>query len=452
MAITRRHLLQGSAYAALAPALGMAAGVPAAGPAHAQSATGEPVWRHALSLFGDIKYPADFKRFDYVNPAAPKGGIARQILIGTFDNFNLAVAGVKGSLAAAVQLVYESLMTSSLDEVSTEYGALAEAVSHPEDFSSVTYRLRAQAKWHDGKPVTADDVIFSLDAFKKYHPQYSAYYRHVVKAEKIGDRDIKFTFDAPGNRELPLIVGQLTILPKHWWEGTDSEGRKRDISATTLEKPLGSGPYRIKEFVAGRSVALERVKDYWGRDLSANIGRNNFDELRYEYFRDSLVALEAFKGDQVDWRTENSAKNWATAYDFPAVDRKARAAGGVSKPQLRHHAGVRDESPPRQVQGSAGAPRAEFCIRFRGNEQADLLRPVQAHQQLFRRHGAGLKRSAAGQGTGNPRDGPRASSGGGFHDGLYQPGRRQSGSGARKSARGDCACSRRRVTRCATAS
>jgi len=319
LAITRRHLLQGSAYAALAPALAMATGVPAAGPAHAQSATGEPVWRHALSLFGDLKYPAGFKSFDYVNPDAPKGGIARQILIGTFDNFNIAVAGVKGSLASAVGLVYESLMTSSLDEVSAEYGALAEAVSHPEDFSSVTYRLRPQAKWHDGKPVTADDVIFSLDAFKKHHPQYSAYYRHVVKAEKIGDREIKFTFDAPGNRELPQIVGQLTILPKHWWEGTDSEGRKRDISATTLEKPLGSGPYRIKEFVAGRSVLLERLKDHWGRDLNVNIGRNNFDELRYEYFRDSIVAIEAFKADQVDWRTENSAKNWATAYDFPAV-------------------------------------------------------------------------------------------------------------------------------------
>jgi microcin C transport system substrate-binding protein len=143
-----------------------------------------------------------------------------------------------------------------------------------------------------------------------------------VKAEKSGDRDIKFTFDAPGNRELPQIVGQLRILPKHWWEGTDSEGRKRDISTTTLEKPLGSGPYRVKEFVAGRTIVLERVKDYWGRDLSTSIGRNNFDELRYEYFRDSLVALEAFKGDQVDWRIENSAKNWATAYDFPAVTEK----------------------------------------------------------------------------------------------------------------------------------
>lgn len=322
LAITRRYLLQGSAVAAMAPALGLGAGLPAFGPAQAQSAADGMVWRHALSLFGDVKYPADFKRFDYVNPNAPKGGIARQILVGTFDNFNLAIAGVKGSLASAVALVYESLTTSSLDEVSTEYGALAEAVSYPGDFSSVTYRLRPEAKWHDGKPVTPEDVIYSLDSFKKHHPQYSAYYRHVVKAEKTGDRDIRFTFDGPGNRELPQIVGQLTVLPKHWWEGTDDEGRKRDISATTLEKPLGSGPYRIKEFVAGRSIALERVKDYWGRDFSTNVGRNNFDELRYEYFRDSIVALEAFKGDQVDWRTENSAKNWATAYDFPAVTEK----------------------------------------------------------------------------------------------------------------------------------
>lgn len=306
----------------MAPALGIGAGIPPIEAAHAQSSPDGLVWRHALSLFGDIKYPADFKRFDYVNPDAPKSGVVRQILIGTFDNLNVTVAGVKGAIAAPVQLIYESLTTPSLDEVSTEYGALAEVFSHPEDFSFVTYRLRAEAKWHDGKPVTPEDVIFSLDAFKKYHPQYSAYYRHVVKAEKSGDRDIRFTFDAPGNRELPQIVGQLLVLPKHWWEGSDAEGRKRDISATTLEKPLGSGPYRIKDFVSGRSIALERVKDYWGRDLSANIGRNNFDELRYEYFRDSIVALEAFKGDQVDWRTENSAKNWATAYDFPAVAEK----------------------------------------------------------------------------------------------------------------------------------
>jgi microcin C transport system substrate-binding protein len=322
LAFNRRQLLQGGAVAAIAPALGTATGFPAFSPASAQTSTGEPVWRHALSLFGDVKYPADFKRFDYVNADAPKGGFARMISLGTFDNFNLVVAGVKGSLGGAVALIYESLMTPSLDEVSTEYGALAEAVSHPADFSSVTYHLRAEAKWHDGKPVTPEDVIFSLDAFKKHHPQYSAYYRHVVKAEKAGERDVKFSFDAPGNRELPQIVGQLTVLPKHWWEGSDSQGRKRDISATTIEPPLGSGPYRIKEFVAGRTIVLERVKDHWGGDLNVNIGRNNFDELRFEYFRDSTVALEAFKGDQVDWRLENSAKNWATAYDFPAVTEK----------------------------------------------------------------------------------------------------------------------------------
>ena len=158
----------------MAPALGLTASIPAIDPAHAQSANGELPWRHALSLFGDIKYPADFKQFDYVNPDAPKGGAARQIQIGTFDNFNIAVAGVKGSIAAGVGLIYESLMTPSLDEVSTEYGALAEAVSHPEDFSWVIYRLRAEARWHDGKPVTPDDVIFSLDAFKKYQPAICA--------------------------------------------------------------------------------------------------------------------------------------------------------------------------------------------------------------------------------------------------------------------------------------
>jgi microcin C transport system substrate-binding protein len=299
---------------AVAPVL-KAAGLPAIAAAQAQPA---PAWRHALSLFGDVKYPADFKHFDYVNPAAPKGGVVRQIAVGTFDNFNMVVSGVKGSLGAHGE-IYETLTASSLDEVSTQYGLLAETMSHPADFSSVTYRLRAEAKWHDGRPVTPEDVIFSLNALKTYHPFYSAYYRHVTRVEKSGERDVVFTFDAPGNRELPQIVGQLTVLPKHWWEGTDSQGRKRDISATTLEPPLSSGPYRIKSFVPGRSIVLERVKDYWGRDLNVNIGRNNFDELRYEYFRDSTVALEAFKGDQVDWRTENSAKNWATAYDFPAV-------------------------------------------------------------------------------------------------------------------------------------
>jgi microcin C transport system substrate-binding protein len=318
LAITRRQLLQSTAFAALTPALGATTNLSATTPALAQAGA-EPAWRHALSLFGDIKYPAGFKRFDYVNPDAPKGGTVRQISVGTFDNFNYAVAGLKGNIASAVGLIYESLTTSAQDEPETSYGLLAEAIAYPDDFAWVKYKLRKDARWHDGKPVTPEDVVYSFDVQKKQSPRASFYYRHVVKAEKTGDNEVIFTFDAPGNHELPSIVGQLVVLPKHWWEGTDNDGKKRDISATTLEKPLGSGPYRIKDFVAGRSVTLERVKDYWGANHATQIGTNNFDEMRYEYFRDNLVALEAFKADQIDWIMENSAKQWATAYDFPAV-------------------------------------------------------------------------------------------------------------------------------------
>jgi len=315
---TRRTIVQSGLTALAAPFLARI-GLPVVAPsAHAQPAE----WLHGLSLFGELKYSPGFKHFDYVNPNATKGGAVRMIGFGTFDNFNMVVSGVKGTIAGGVDLIYDTLMASALDEVSTEYGLLAEGVSHPADFSNVTYRLRAEAKWHDGRPITPDDVIFSFGAFQKHHPQLSAYYRHVTKAEKSGERDITFTFDAPGNRELPQIVGQLNILPKHWWEGTDASGRKRDVSATTLEPPLGGGAYRIKELVPGRTVVFERVKDYWGKDVNVNIGRDNFDEVRYEYFRDSTVAIEAFKADTVDWRSENSAKSWATAYDFPAVKDK----------------------------------------------------------------------------------------------------------------------------------
>jgi microcin C transport system substrate-binding protein len=301
------------------PALAQA---PAAAPVAAPAATPAKNWVHGTSLYGELKYPAGFKQFDYVNAKAPKAGTARQIALGTFDNFNSVVAGVKGSLAAGIDGIYDTLSAAPLDEVSSGYCLLAEALSYPADFSSASYRLRAEAKWHDGKPVTPEDVIFSFNAFKKYSPQQSAYYRHVAKAEKTGDREVTFTFDAPGNRELPQIVGELTVLPQHWWEGTDSSGKQRDIGETTLEPPLGSGPYQITDFTAGRNIVYQRVKDYWGNGLNINVGQNNFDELHYEYFRDTTVALEAFKADTVDWRTENSAKNWATAYDFPAVTDK----------------------------------------------------------------------------------------------------------------------------------
>jgi microcin C transport system substrate-binding protein len=318
LAITRRHLLQSGAFAAVAPTLGAATGLSAASPAQAQTATSELVWRPGLSLFGDLKYSTGFKRFDYVNPDAPRGGLVRQSVSGSFDNFNIVINGLKGAIALGVGLIHETLMTDSNDEASSMYGLLAESAAYPEDRSFAKFRLRADARWHDGKPVTPDDVIFSLDMFKQYSAM-QIYYRHIAKAEQTGDNEVTFTFDSAGNRELPSIVAQLMVVPKHWWEGTDSQGRKRDISATTLEIPLGSGPYRIKEFSAGRSLTLERVKDYWGEKVPVNVGQNNFDQIRYEYFRDDTIALEAFKADQLDWYNERSANAWSTRYDFPAV-------------------------------------------------------------------------------------------------------------------------------------
>jgi microcin C transport system substrate-binding protein len=316
--LTRRSVFR-AGLLALSPLLGRITPPFLAGPARAQATGSEPNWRHGLSLFGELKYPAGFKHFDYVNAGAPKGGTVRLIALGTFDNFNEVVAGLKGSIAMGTGLLSDTLMVPSLDEVSTDYGLIAEAVSHPADFSSATFRLRAEARHHDGRPVTAEDVIFSFEAFKKHNPFSAAYYRHVTKVENTGEREVTFVFDAPGNREMPVILGQLNVLPRHWWEAPGGSGKKRDIAATTLEPPLGNGAYRIKEFVPGRTVVYERVKDYWGKDLNVNIGRDNFDEMRFEYFRDTTVAIEAFKADHVDWRTENSAKNWATAYDFPAA-------------------------------------------------------------------------------------------------------------------------------------
>ncbi len=318
MKLSRRSVLRGSAATAMTPSLATLGVIPVIEQAAAQ----KPLWRHGLSLFGDVKYRPDFKHFDYVNPAAPKGGLLRQVALGTFDNFNIVVAGVKGTLASGLGLLNETLMTSALDEVSTEYGLLADAVHYPDDRSSVTYRLRANARWHDGRPVMPEDVLFSFDTFKKNSPQLAAYYRHVVKAEKTGEREVTFVFDGPGNRELPQIVGQLQVLPRHWWDGIDKSGKKRDVTQTTLEPPLGSGPYRIKDFAPGRTLVYEMVAGYWGKDVNVNVGTNNMEQIRYEYYRDSTVALEAFKADQVDWRTENSAKNWATAYDFPAAREK----------------------------------------------------------------------------------------------------------------------------------
>ena len=306
----------------LALALPLLAGALLAGAPSALAQPAEAPFRAATSLMGTPKYPADFKHFDYVNPAAPKAGTVRLSESGTFDSFNVVIP--RGTAAAGIGLIYDTLTTQSRDEVATAYGLIAEGLRYPDDFSSVTYRLRAGAKWHDGAPITADDVVWSFDVLTKNNPGQAFYYRHVKSVEKSGERDVTFTFDQGGNRELPQIVGEMLVFPKHWWTGTDANGKTRDITQGSLEPPLGSGAYKIKSFVPGRTVVYERVPDYWGKDLPVNVGTNNFDQIVYEYYRDDIVELEAFKADQYDFRVETSAKNWATAYEFPA-----RAEGKV---------------------------------------------------------------------------------------------------------------------------
>ena len=291
--------------------------------------TNAPTRHHALSLVGEPKMPPDFKNFDWANPDAPKAGELRQSVMGSFDSLN--TFSIKGQAADGVGLIYDSLMSSSPDEPSTEYGLIAEWASYPDDYSSVTFGLRPEARWHDGKPITVDDVIFSLDALKAAHPQYAFYYKNVVKAEKTGDNEVTFRFDIKGNRELPQIVGQLTILPKHYWEATDAQGAKRDITKSSLEIPLGSGAYKIKSFDAGRKITYERVADYWAKDLPVQKGLWNFNEISYTYFRDMTPAFEAFKAGDVDVWNENSANRWATQYGFSAVKK-----GLVKKEQLKN--------------------------------------------------------------------------------------------------------------------
>ncbi len=264
---------------------------------------------HAIAMFGEPKYGPDFAHFDYVNPDAPAGGTIRLGAAGTFDSFNPYV--IKGNAAAGVGA--ETLLVASEDEPFTKYGLIAETIEWPDDRSWVAFTLRPQARWHDGRPITVEDVIFSLDILKsKGQPFYRFYYGTIDRAEKVGERKVKFFFKEAGNRELPLIAGEMPILPKHYWEG-------RDFERTTLEPPLGSGPYRVADFEAGRWLVLERVADYWGRDLPVNVGQNNFAQIRYDYFRDETVLRQALKAGVLDFRIENQAKAWALDYDIPAV-------------------------------------------------------------------------------------------------------------------------------------
>ncbi len=282
--------------------------------AFAQDADG---WRAGISTVGDLKHPSGFDHFDYVNPQAPKGGTLRLSDEGNFDTLNPLLA--RGEVGAGLGTVFDTLLTPALDELSSSYGLLAEGVKYPDDLTSATFRLRAEAKWADGQPVTPEDVVFSFEQAKKNDPQMEFYYRHVKSVEKSGDRDVTFTFDEPNNRELPQIVGQLVIVPKHWWEANGADGKPRDISRTSLEIPMGSGPYKMVSVTPGSKIRYELRDDYWGKNLNVNVGQNNFGAIEYTYFADRDVMFEAFRSNNTDYWWENAAKRWATAYDFPAV-------------------------------------------------------------------------------------------------------------------------------------
>ena len=289
----------------------VAAALLAASPPGSATAQDGTTKSYGLALYGDLKYGPDFTHFDYTNPRAPKGGTVRYSALGTYDTLNPFT--LKGVGAAGLGLCFDTLMTQSLDEPATAYGLIAESVEIPADRSWVAFTLRKEARFNDGTPVTPEDVIWTFETLKtKGHPFYRAYYADVLKAEAVGERGVKFTFRGNENRELPQIVGELPVLSKAYWS-------TRDFEKTTLEAPLGSGPYKIETIDAGRSITYRRVANYWGADLPVNRGRYNFDAIRYDYYRDATVALEAFKAGAYDIRSENVAKSWAIGYDSPAL-------------------------------------------------------------------------------------------------------------------------------------
>lgn len=284
---------------------------------------------HALTLHGTPRHSAGFSHFDYVNPRASKGGTLVRGGFGTFDNFNPFI--IKGVAADGVSLLYDTLTTKGLDEPSTEYGLLAEWVELPVGkVDWVIYHLNKNAKFSDSRPVTAADVVFSFNILTtKGSPHYRSYYADVRKVEALDAQRVKFSFSTPENFELPQILGQLTVLPKHYWE-------KRDFTQVQLDVPVGSGPYLLERFQAGRSITYKRNPNYWGKDLAVNKGRHNFDFIKYRYYKDTTVMHEAFKAGEIDLRVENQAKRWHEDYAFPAI-RDGRA--------------VRKEFPHRRNQG-----------------------------------------------------------------------------------------------------
>lgn len=270
--------------------------------------------RHGLSTFGELKYKPDFKHFDYVNPSAPKGGrmtLVGNLAIRSFDSFNSFI--LRGDKAIGLGLLFDTLMERATDEPDSYYGLVAESADLAADRMSITFKLRPEAKFSDGSGITADDVVFTFQALKeKGHPSYGIVMRDVAKAEALDKHTVKFSFQGTLVRDLPLVVAGLPVLSKTYFE-------KEKFEETTLKPPLGSGPYLIADFKPSTFITYKRRADYWAKDLPVNRGRYNFDEIRYEYYRDRSVELESLKAGGFDLREEFTARDWTTAYDIQAV-------------------------------------------------------------------------------------------------------------------------------------
>jgi microcin C transport system substrate-binding protein len=282
--------------------------------------------RHGIAMHGDLKYPPGFRHFDYVNPNAPKGGTLRLgVVADNFDSFNPFI--IKGVDAEGVGYLYQTLTSHAADEASSEYGLIAESIEVADDRSAVTFHLDPGARFSDGQPITAEDVVYSFNTLTRHeraHPYYASYYGDVASVEARDQHTVHFSFKTTENRELPLILGQLPVLAKHYWEAND-------FGSADLKIPVGNGPYRIKSFEPGRSVTYVRDQNYWAKDHPVNLGRYNFDEIRYEYYKDNTIALEAFKAGEYDFRIEMTARNWANSYTGPKFD-----SGELIKEEVRH--------------------------------------------------------------------------------------------------------------------
>jgi microcin C transport system substrate-binding protein len=327
----------------------------------------QPECVHALTLHGEPKYSENMQHLDYVNPDAPKGGRLRQAVLGTFDSFNPFI--IRGTPVSGLSNIYDNLTYHTADEPFTEYGLLARCMKLDPERRWIEFHLRKEARFHDGTPVTAEDVAFTFDILRSEgRPFYRAYYADIEAIKVLDKHRVRFELTAGKNRELPLIIGQVPILPRHDWQD-------RDFSQPRQDHPQGSGPYRIAEVDSGRRIVFERVEDYWGKNLALNQGRHNFDQLILDYYRDATVALEAFKAGRLDFRLENIARNWAEGYSGPAL-----SSGEITLESIPHQN-------PSGMQGFFFNTRKEIFQDLRVRKALTLLFDFEwTNQQLF--HGA----------------------------------------------------------------